>query len=126
MAWTKLKTAVAVTAAILLGTCSIAIISATSGASTDDAAPANAAKSKEIATTPVKSSPQALVFRNERSWNRKPDFEEVLAELGFKFDVKSSDEMQGTDLAPLGISRAGRHARIALKGNRARIDHGVG
>jgi hypothetical protein len=40
-----------------------------------------------------------LIFRNIRSWNRKPDFEEALTELGYKYDVKLSAEMGATDLS---------------------------
>lgn len=96
MTWTKLKSAVLITGAILLGTGSIAIISATTGDSKEGAAKAASGTSAPA----IKASPQALVFRNVRSWNRKPDFEEVLAELAFKFDVKSSAEIESTDLAP--------------------------
>ena len=46
------------------------------------------------------SSRQVLVFRNVRSWNRRPDFEEILTDLAFKFDVRSSLEMGSQDLAP--------------------------
>jgi hypothetical protein len=40
-----------------------------------------------------------LVFRNQPSWRRKPDFEDVLTEQALKFDVKESSEMKEADLA---------------------------
>jgi len=45
------------------------------------------------------ASSKVLIFRNIRSWNRKPDFEETLTALGFKFDVKPSAKMAVTDLS---------------------------
>src|SRR6266542_6739082 len=56
-------------------------------------------EAKAAASTSTNSSRQVLVFRNVRSWNRKTDFEEVLTDFAFQFDVKSSAEM-GTDLTP--------------------------
>lgn len=64
-------------------------------------APAKAAATTK-ATTPAKTvaaSTNVLIFRNVRSWGRKPDFEEALTELGFKYDVKLSAEMGATDLS---------------------------
>lgn len=40
-----------------------------------------------------------LIIRNNRSWNRKPDFEEALTELDYKYDVKTSAEMSTVDLS---------------------------
>ena len=57
-------------------------------------------ESKASASTETNSSRRVLVFRNVRSWNRKTDFEEVLTDSAFKFDVKSSAEMGSNDLAP--------------------------
>jgi len=42
---------------------------------------------------------KVLIFRNIPSWNRHPDFEEILNKLGFPFDVKRSRAMKGTDLS---------------------------
>ncbi len=56
-------------------------------------------EAKAAASTSTNSSRQVLVFRNVRSWNRKTDFEEVLTDFAFQFDVESSAEM-GTDLTP--------------------------
>ena len=40
-----------------------------------------------------------LVFRNRPSWNRHPDFEDKLDEMGLDFEVKPADLMATTDLA---------------------------
>jgi len=42
---------------------------------------------------------KVLVFRNIRSWDRHPDFEEVLGKLGYGFDVGRSRAMKTTDLS---------------------------
>src|SRR4026207_1657070 len=63
---------------------------------------ANAAEPADKGNAPAKTiaaSTNVLIFRNIRSWNRKPDFEEALTELGFKYDVKLSAEMGATDLS---------------------------
>src|SRR5262245_39009653 len=66
--------------------------------------PPGAAVTKGAAAAPTAAKPESsrhvLVFRNVRSWNRKRDFEEALDELAFKYDVKSSAEMQKIDLTP--------------------------
>lgn len=54
---------------------------------------------KALPTKTIAASTNVLIFRNTRSWNRKPDFEEALTELGFKYDVKLSAEMGGADLS---------------------------
>ncbi len=68
-----------------------------------DAKPALTNESKPPASATSNSPTRALVFRNVRSWRRKVDFEDVLTDLGYKFDVRSSAEMAGTDLAPYGL-----------------------
>ncbi|GEM_PF-2283436 len=47
---------------------------------------------------PAAPAGKVLVFRNIRSWDRHPDFEEVLKDLGYAYDVKKSEEMATTDL----------------------------
>jgi hypothetical protein len=42
---------------------------------------------------------RVLIFRDIPSWNRKPDFEEDLADLHFQYTVKSCKEMASTDLS---------------------------
>ena len=42
---------------------------------------------------------KVLLFRNVPSWNRMPDFEDTLAELGIDFEVKSAEQMGNADLA---------------------------
>jgi hypothetical protein len=68
-----------------------------------DAEPGKAAKDKSEAkpTVAAANAPtKVLVFRNVRSWRRKMDFEEVLTNLGFQFEVKPSTDMESADLAP--------------------------
>lgn len=45
------------------------------------------------------SSDRVLVFRDAPSWDRHPDFENVLATLGIPFDSKPSSDMTATDLS---------------------------
>src|SRR4029434_6882982 len=46
----------------------------------------------------IESKGKVLVFRNVPSWNRKPDFEDVLTSAGLPFEVKPASEMKGTGL----------------------------
>ncbi len=68
-----------------------------------DAKPVETTESKVPAVATSGPPTKALVFRNVRSWRRKVDFEEVLTDLGYKFDVRTSAEMAGTDLTPYGF-----------------------
>jgi hypothetical protein len=68
-----------------------------------EAKPAIAADAKAPALAASNASPRFLVFRNVRSWRRQLDFEEALTSLEFKFDVKPSAEMDGTDLSPYQV-----------------------
>jgi len=66
--------------------------------------PKQAAKTVPAAATATTNAPlKVLVFRNTPSWNRKPDFEDVLTDLGMSFDVKTSSDMESTDLAPFSF-----------------------
>lgn len=49
--------------------------------------------------SPAAGQTNFLILRNNRSWNRKPDFEDSLTELGYKFEVKTSAEISSTDLS---------------------------
>ena len=51
------------------------------------------------AASTVETNSKVLVFRNIPSWNRNPDFEDRLAELGVDFEVKPADLMATTDLS---------------------------
>lgn len=66
-------------------------------------APATAeAKGKSpapAAAAPSKTETNALIFRNNRSWNRTPDFEDALAALDYRFDVKPSTEISTVDFS---------------------------
>jgi len=48
-------------------------------------------------------SGKILVFRNIPSWNRNPDFEDVLRTMGYQFEVKKSSDMAGADLSAYAI-----------------------
>src|SRR5262249_50438751 len=68
-----------------------------------DPEPAKAAVAKDKAKPAVAAAnapAKVLVFRNVRSWRRKMDFEEVLTNLGFQFEVKPSTDMESAELAP--------------------------
>jgi hypothetical protein len=58
--------------------------------------PASVAPSKPAA----KTNAQVLLFRNQPSWNRSPDFEDRLEELGIEFVVKPASSMRTLDLSP--------------------------
>jgi hypothetical protein len=94
MAWTKAKTAIVAGAVVLLaattttvvvvktsysGRLNASIARAKKGVPTDPGAIAQAAANSKV-----------LIFRNIRSWDRHPDFEEALTGLNYKFDVKPS------------------------------------
>jgi RNA polymerase sigma factor (sigma-70 family) len=94
MKWMKIKTAIITL--LLLGAATGGIISVTTALTAEKKETPKATK-----TTPaVTASRKVLLFRNEPSWNRKRDFEEVLTELGFNFEVKTSSDMGTIDLAP--------------------------
>jgi len=84
----------------LLGIAALAA-SVTESGNAAESAPAKAAAAAKAAAPAktVAASTNVLIFRNVRSWGRKPDFEEALTELGFKYDVKLSAEMGATDLS---------------------------
>jgi hypothetical protein len=94
MKWMKIKTAIITL--LLLGAATGGIISVTTALTAEKKeAP------KTTKTTPaVTASRKVLIFRNQPSWNRKRDFEEVLTELGFAFDVKPSADMGMADMTP--------------------------
>jgi RNA polymerase sigma factor (sigma-70 family) len=97
LAWTKMKTALATATALLFASATIGIMTAASS-SKEQKADAKAPPTKPA--TPHAAGTNVLIFRNKPSWNRKPDFEDVLAAEGFGFEVKPSSEMQATELAP--------------------------
>jgi len=97
LAWAKLKTGIAVT--LLAGAGAIGILTVTAAFTAEQKEPSK--NSKETAAVPAPEvSRKVLVFRNQPSWNRARDFEEVLTELDFKYDVKPSSEMATVNLAP--------------------------
>jgi len=110
MASTNTKKAAVVGTVVLLAIVATIVIFKTMAAARRNAQ-RNASMAK--AKTGVPTDPQAiaqaaekskiLIFRNIRSWNRLQDFEEALAILHFKFDVKPSAAMDSTDLSPYDV-----------------------
>jgi hypothetical protein len=45
------------------------------------------------------ASGKILVFRNRPSWNRHPDFEDTLVDMGLDFEVKPAELMESADLS---------------------------
>jgi hypothetical protein len=80
----------------ILGIAALATCATESGYAAETVPAKATAPAKAVTATP---STNVLIFRNVRSWNRKPDFEEALTELGFKYEVKLSAEMGATDLS---------------------------
>ncbi len=106
MAWTKMKTTVVVGAVALLATTTTVVVCKTShGARLRE----NVARAKRgVPTDPnaialAEANSKILIFRDVRSWGRKPDFEEVLNGLHYKFDVKPSTDMAMADLSAYDV-----------------------
>jgi len=59
--------------------------------------PANATAAEPAAPA---TAGKILVFRGRPSWNRQPDFEDKLVEMGLDFEVKPPELMDTADLAP--------------------------
>jgi hypothetical protein len=93
MAWTKTKTAIVVGVVALLATGTTTFIVC------KHSARPRLQPTREVTTPGAK----ILVFRNTRSWNRTPDFEEALATLHIKFDVKSSAHMGNAELSDYDV-----------------------
>lgn len=63
---------------------------------------ASAAASLPVATAAPETKASAgkiLVFRNRPSWNRQPDFEDAMADMGLDFEVKPAELMATADLS---------------------------
>lgn len=60
-------------------------------------------KTATLAKPTTNAFGKVLIFRNSRSWNRKPDFEEALTEIEIAFEVKPSSDMANAQLAPYGF-----------------------
>src|SRR5262249_12475821 len=92
MAWTKAKTAiVAGTAVLLAGVTTSVVVYKNSPTGRLNAAIARAKKgipTDSAAIAQAEAGSKVLVFRDVRSWNRHPDFEEVLSDLHYQFTVK--------------------------------------
>ena len=106
----------AVAIMILAGTAAVVVgqsLPKKTEAATDDSAaqvrskaavPADSAKPST--TTPASLSTtnfKVLIFRNQPSWNRSPDFEDALTDLGIDFAVEPSSSMQTKDLSPYRV-----------------------
>ncbi len=73
---------------------------------------------------------KALVLRDIPSWNRHPDFEDVLKDLGLPFDVKPSSEMSNVNLAGYNFvvipgAQGGTHYYKAFTANAALFERYV-
>ena len=105
MAWTKMKTAALVGVIALAGIVTTTTVIVGSRHTAAAVLSDNVERSRKGVPTDPSALDQAvakskiLVFRNIRSWNRHPDFEEALTGMHFKFDVKPSSAMRDTDLA---------------------------
>jgi hypothetical protein len=54
---------------------------------------------KAVAATPAPAKFKALIFRNQPSWNRSPDFEDTLSDLGIDFEAEPSSAMETKELS---------------------------
>src|SRR5215213_1569261 len=70
------------------------VVSNSPGTQTAVPPPVTAATSATKAATG-----KILVFRNRPSWNRQPDFEDAMADMGLDFEVKPAELMASTDLS---------------------------
>lgn len=85
---------------LLIALALLALVSAATGADGPvKAAAAGKDSSSPSAVVHSVNGTNVVIFRNNRSWNRKPDFEEALAELGHKYDVRKSAEIGTTELS---------------------------
>ena len=105
MAWTKMKTTLAVGAVALLAAVTTTTITYMPTLRAHALASRNLARAQSgVAIAPqaivqAAANSKILIFRDVRSWDRNPDFEEDLTDLHFKYTVKSSQEMAATDLS---------------------------
>ncbi len=88
------------TVALLLAASTAVVVQESMPGSVAADAPAPEPPKAAPAATVKPAESKVLVFRNQPSWNRNPDFEDVLSDLGLEFDVKESSEMASADLAP--------------------------
>ena len=103
MAWTKAKTAIVAGTVVLLAalTTTVTVVKCSYSGRLNS----NIARAKKGVPIDASAVAQAtadskiLIFRNVRSWNRHPDFEEVLTDLHYHFDVKPSSDMATADLS---------------------------
>jgi len=62
-------------------------------------APDTAKTPAEKAAVPSAAQFKVLIFRNQPSWNRSPDFEDTLSDFGIDFVVEPSSMMETKELA---------------------------
>lgn len=110
MAWTKAKKAAVIGTSVLLAIGAMIVVLKTMSAARENARRNSAmARAKKGTPTDPEAVAQAaekskiLIFRNVRSWNRLQDFEEAMAGLHFKYDVKPSAAMADTDLSQYDV-----------------------
>jgi RNA polymerase sigma factor (sigma-70 family) len=98
MTWAKMKAALVASAVAVLAVGTVGFITAASGSA--DAQKTDEKAKVENAAPAVQANSKVLVFRDQPSWRRKPDFEDVLTEQGLKFEVSGSADMEGAELSP--------------------------
>ena len=113
MAQTKSKTLVMTTLALLLSG-SAAVMVQQSLAGKSEAAEQVAAPAKPSPTSKTNTATKVLVFRDNPSWNRNPDFEDTLAVISVEHEVKPAIEMGSTDLS--------RYLFVIIPGAQAKTD----
>jgi hypothetical protein len=84
----------------------VSLLCASSVRAQTESKPDRPPSAKPAATEVKPSAPTnapVLIFRNRPSWNRNPDFEDRLEELGIEYEVKRSGDMADVDLAPYRV-----------------------
>lgn len=103
MAQTKSKALVIAAIALLLGGTAAVMVQQSLTEKPTPPSGAVEAVAKPSAVAPATAVAKVLVFRNVPSWNRNPDFEDALSAMGVEHEVKSSAEMESTDLSPYRV-----------------------
>ena len=100
MAYAQMKKlALAATVVLLGGSAALLVQQSFSQNRAGAAEPKGLAFTEAKAATTAPATNKVLVFRNVPSWNRNPDFEDRLIELGYDFEVKPADLMATADLS---------------------------
>lgn len=112
MAQAKAKKLAIAAAVLLMGGASVVLVQQQLQKSRTDVLAAESkgpAKTQPATTTTAavalatEAAGKILVFRNRPSWNRHPDFEDTLTEMGLDFEVKPAELMASADLSPYRV-----------------------